>query len=114
MALDYGTANGISVKMGGPYASGGGFSVKMSSVTLYADAWKNSESPYFQNVVIEGISASSMVNIQADRDQIARLGTNGTAVHIDNDGGMATAYAVGVKPAEDMILQVSLTEVTGL
>ena len=111
MALDYGTSNGISVKLEGPFAGGGGASVKLSAVTLPADGWKSAESPYFQQVLIEGISNSSMVNIQLDRELIARLGENGTAIQIVNDGGVTTAYAIGAKPSADLTLQVSLLEV---
>lgn len=111
MVLDYGTSNVISVKLEGPFAGGAGAGAKLTQVQLPAAGWKNAESPYFQNVLIEGISNSSMVNIQADRELIARLGENGTAIHIDNDGGVTTAYAIGSKPPIDLTLQVSLLEV---
>ena len=111
MALDFGTGNGMTVRLAGPYAGGGGSSAKVSAVTLGASDWKNAESPYFQEVVIDGISASGMVSIQADREQIAYLGERGIALHIDNDGGVTTAWAVGGKPDADMVLQVSITEV---
>lgn len=115
MALDYGNSSMASVRLAGPFAGGGGgSSARVSAVTLKAEDWKNAESPYFQNVVIDGISASSMVDIQADREHIAQLCVMGTAIHIDNDGGIATAYAIGNKPDVDMTFQVSLTEVTVL
>lgn len=114
MALDYGTGSNITVRMEGPFGGGGGSSAKISGVTLYADNWKNAESPYFQDVIIEGVSASSMVSIQATKEQIAMLCKNGIAIHIDNDGGITTAYAIGAKPTEDMNFQVSLMEVVNL
>ena len=55
-----------------------------------------------------------MVTIQADREQMAQLEASGTAIHIDNDGGVATAYALGAKPEGDLTFQVTLTEVVVL
>ena len=110
MALDYGTSSGLAVQMAGPFGSMGA-SGKITQIMLPAADWKNAESPYFQEVVIDGISASGMVSIQADREQIAYLGESGIALHIDNDGGVTTAWAVGGKPDADMVLQVSITEV---
>lgn len=110
MAQDYGTSNGLTVKMAGPYGSVGS-SGKITQITLPAANWKNAESPFFQTVEIAGISASSKVDIQPNKDQIAKFCIDGTMLHIENDSGTATAYAIGTKPAEDITLQVTLTEV---
>lgn len=114
MTLEYGTGSGLSVTLAGPFAGGSGVAAKLSAVSLPADGWKNAESPYFQQVQIEGISVASMVTIQADREQMAQLEASGTAIHIDNDGGVATAYALGAKPERNMTFQVILTEVVAL
>lgn len=110
MALDYGNGNDYSVQMAGPFGSVGS-SGKIATVTLSAANWKNAESPFFQTVEIAGISASSVVNIQPDKEQVARFCVDGTALHIENDGGVTTAYAIGTKPDYDLTLQVTLTEV---
>ena len=106
----YGNAAGLTAVLAGPFGSAGTVA-KLTQVDLPAAGWKGAISPYFQNVVIDGISASSMVTIQADLDQIAHLGENGTALYIENDGGVTTAYAVGSKPTVDLTVQVCLLEV---
>ena len=110
MAQSYGTSNSYTVQMAGPFGSVGS-SAKIAQIILPAADWKNAESPYFQTVEISGISESSMVNIQATKEQVAKLCRVGTALHIENDGGITTAFAIGTKPDVDLVLQVTLTEV---
>lgn len=110
MAQDYGTSNDFTVQMAGPYGSVGS-SGKITTITLPAANWKNAVSPFFQAVEISGISDSSMVNIQTNKEQAAKFCVDGTMLHIENDGGVTTAYAIGTKPDYDLTLQVTLTEV---
>ena len=110
MVNDYGVSNGFAVQMAGPFGSVGS-SGKITQISLPAANWKNGESPFFQAVEIDGISVSSMVAIQATKEQIAKLCADGTAIYIENDGGAATAYAIGTRPDEDLTLQAVLTEV---
>ena len=110
MAGDYGTSSGYTVQMAGPFGSISS-SGKITQITLHAADWKNAESPFFQTVAIKGISESSMVEIQATDEQVMQLCKAGTAIQIENDGGVATAKAIGTKPTEDLVLQVILAEV---
>lgn len=110
MVNSYGNSTGYTVQMAGPFGSVGS-SGKIAQITLPAADWKNAVSPYFQVVEVPGISESSMVEIQATKEQIQLLCENGTAIHIENDSGVATAWAIGTKPAEDLVFQVTLTEV---
>lgn len=110
MANNYGNSTGYTVQMAGPFGSTGS-SGKITQISLPASNWKSAASPYFQTVEVPGISESSMVEIQATKEQIKQLCENGTAIYIENDGGAATAYAIGKKPTENMIFQVTLTEV---
>ena len=110
MALDYGNGSSFSVQMAGPFGSVGS-SGKITTVTLPASGWKNAESPFFQVVEIAGISESSLVQIQPDKELVAKFCVDGTALHIENDSGVTTAYAIGTKPDMDLVLQVTLTEV---
>lgn len=110
MALDYGTSSNYSVRMAGPFGSVGS-SGKITHITLPVANWKNAESPFFQAVEISGISESSMVDIQATKEQIKQFCSDGISLHIENDRGNTTAYAIGTKPTEDIELQVTLTEV---
>lgn len=110
MALDYGAGTGFTVRMEGPFGSVGS-SGKISTITLPAASWKNAESPFFQTVEVAGISEASKIDIQPNKEQVAQFCVEGTMLHIENDGGIATAYAIGTKPAEDLVLQITLTEV---
>lgn len=110
MVNSYGNSAGYTVQMAGPFGSVGS-SGKIGQITLNAADWKNAVSPYFQAIEVPGISESSKVDIQATKEQIQLLCENGTAIHIENDSGIATAWAIGRKPNEDMIFQVTLTEV---
>ena len=110
MAQGYGRTDSYTVHMAGPFGSVGS-SGKITQVTLPAANWKNGESPFFQAVEIDGISVSSLVKIQATKEQIAKLCADGTAIYIENDSGAATAYAIGTRPDEDLTLQAILEEV---
>ena len=110
MAQDYGTNNGLTVEMAGPFGSVGS-SGKIAQITLPAANWKNASSPFFQSVEVPGISESSKIDIQPNKEQVAKFCIDGTMLHIENNSGVATAYAIGTKPDEDLILQVTLTEV---
>ena len=106
----YGNAAGLTAVLAGPFGSAGE-SARLTQVHMPAAGWKGAISPYFQNVVIDGISENAMVTMQLEGEQIAHLGESGTALYIDNDCGIATAYAIGSKPAEDLTVQVALLEV---
>lgn len=110
MALDYGAGTGFTVRMEGPFGSVGS-SGKITQITLPAANWKNAESPFFQTVEVAGISEASKIDIQPNKEQVAQFCVDGTMLHIENDGGIATVYATGTKPGEDLTLQVTLTEV---
>ena len=109
MALDYGAGTGFTVRMEGPFGSVGS-SGKITQITLPAANWKNAESPFFQTVEVAGISEASKIDIQPNKEQVAPLCVEGTMLHIENDGGITTAYAIATKPGEDLVLQVTLTE----
>ena len=106
----YGKAAGLTVQLAGPFGSAGTVA-KLTQVNLPAAGWKGAISPYFQNVVIDGISENAMVTLQVEGELIAHLGESGTALSIDNDGGITTAYAIGEKPTIDLTVQVCLLEV---
>ena len=110
MALVYGANDNLTVQLAGPYGSAAGGS-RLTTVTLPATQWKNGESPYFQTVEVEGISVTSVVDIQLSPEQTETLCRTGTALHMENDGGIVTARAIGTVPGEDLVLQVTLTEV---
>lgn len=111
MALDYGTGGNYNVSLAGPFAGGGGTSVKLTEIALLADSWKGGESPYSQVVEVEGVSVNSMVDLQPSVDQLEIFHDMDIAFTTENDGGVVTVYAIGDKPTNDHTIQATITEV---
>ena len=112
MAQQYGTGSNISVQMAGPFGSVAGTSVKLTTITLPASAWKGAESPYSQVVTVEGVSVNSMVDLQPSIEQLEIFHGKDLAFSTENDGGVVTVYAIGDKPANDYTIQATIVEVT--
>lgn len=82
------------------------------TLTLAAESWAGSASPYTQGVTITGGTATSQADIQADATAIQQMLDDGTnAIYIANNNGTFTAYAVGEKPTADLNIQVTAYEV---
>ena len=89
------------------------YKVKKAALSLPAASWAGSASPYTQSVTIDGITVNSKVDLQMDSTAIGVMVDSGTiAIYIANNNGTLTAYAVGEKPAADLSVQVTITEVT--
>ena len=109
MALVYGQGGNISVVMAGPFASGGGAAAKMTEIVLPASAWKNGQSPYYQDVTVDGISVNSIVYMLPSVEQIVAF--HHTALTAVNMDGAVRVYAIGEKPGANITIQAALTEV---
>ena len=107
MSQQYGAGGGISVTMAGPFG-GSGVSARVKAVTLAESAWRGAVSPYSQVVKVEGVSTLSKVDLQLSPEQLETLHCVLTA---QNEGGTVTVHAIGEKPAGDLTLQATLTEV---
>lgn len=110
MAQQYGNSGGLTVKVGGPYGTGGS-SNKVAEVTLNAQTWKGATSPYSQVVEIEVVSVNSKVDLSLDVAQLESLRANGTALTAENNEGVVTIYAIGNKPTVKYTVQATVTEV---
>lgn len=111
MALDFGSGGTFSVKLEGPFGNAGS-AVKLTSFTAAAADWKGAVSPYSQVVQVDGISQASKVDIQLGADELNKLHSGSFAFVVGNENGVATIYAIGDKPAEDLRFQATITEVT--
>lgn len=83
----------------------------VSSVVLLADRWEGEASPYSQVVDIDGVTASSMVDLQFNPDQLSVFHEKDVAFVAENARGVVTIYCVGQKPVHDYQMQVTVTEV---
>ena len=112
MALDYGTAANLTVQLAGPFSMGGGAAVKLTVITLPAAGWKGAASPYSQEVAVDGVSVSSMVDLQPDGALLELLRQQELTLYTENNEGIVTVFAVGDRPAQDITVQSSIVEVS--
>ena len=111
MVLEYGLPQGIEVTMEGPFGGSSGGSVKLVTVRLPAENWKGGESPYSQEVAVEGVTVNSMVNLQLTAEQLQEFHDRDLAFTTVNEDGAVTVYAIGEKPESDYAFQAVLLEV---
>ena len=82
--------------------------MSLSSVTLTASNWSNKGDYYTQSVSIMGVEATERIDIQPDADVLLQLVEDGvSALYIENDGGVLTAYSVGGVPSATITVQVT-------
>ena len=85
--------------------------IRISSVTLFADKWVGTESPYSQVVSIDNITENTQVDLTPSANQLAIFHNKDLAFVTENENGVVTVYAIGQKPQNDYVMQVTLTEV---
>ena len=89
--------------------------IKIASVSLPTASWTGLSIPansWQQMITIPGTTAHSKLDIEPDPTTLATAMNEGFSLTIQNYHGNLTAYAVGVKPSQDLTIQVSITEVS--
>ena len=81
------------------------------SVTLLADAWQGTKSPYSQVVEIKDVTEHSKINVQPDAEQLSIFYEKDVSFVAENENGVVTILCIGQKPVNDYTLQVTITEV---
>lgn len=81
------------------------------SVTLLADAWEGTASPYRQEVEINGVTKRSKIDLQPDADQLSIFYEKDVAFLAENENGKVTILCIGQRPVNDYTIQVTMTEV---
>ena len=84
-----------------------------TTVTLKAADWLGDTSPYSQVLALGDVTSLTKVDLQPTMDQVDALYSQSVAFFTVNEGGVVRVNAVGNKPTEDFVLQVTLTEVEG-
>lgn len=85
---------------------------RVSTITLADSGWTGGASPYSQVVSINTVTADTKVELNPTVAQIVKLQNDDIALMAENDGGVVTIYSFGGKPSENMVMQVTLTEVS--
>lgn len=92
--------------------NGGGSTARVAEITLLAASWVGDASPYSQVVEIDGVTEYSQVDLTPSVEQLAIFHNKDLAFVTENEDGVVTVYALGDKPANDYIMQVTITEVS--
>ena len=84
---------------------------KLSTITMYIDAWEGFDSLYSQVVACNGVNANSKLDLQPTPNQIVELQDAEISLMATNNNGVVTVYAIGDKPTVDYTMDVLITEV---
>lgn len=85
---------------------------KTVSIDLLASSWvKDSDNQYSQAISIDDITPFSKVDLQPSAEQLAIFYEKDISFVTENDEGVVTVYCIGQKPANDYIVQATITEV---
>ena len=84
---------------------------RIAYITLYANQWENTESPYAQSVIIDGTTENSKVDLNPTVEQLSIFHNKDIAFVTENENGTITVYCIGQKPTNDYTMQITITEV---
>lgn len=85
---------------------------RLGYITILANNWVGTESPYSQRVTVDGVTENSQVDLTPSVEQLSVFHKKDLAFVTENENGAVTVYAVGQKPENDYTIQVTITEVT--
>ncbi len=85
--------------------------IRIAEITLLASGWEGDATPYSQEVVIDGITPYSQVDITPSSEQLNEFRDKDIAFVTENEDGVVTVFCIGQKPLNDHTMQVTITEV---
>lgn len=86
--------------------------IKTISLSLPA-SWTEADGYYTQTVTITGGTANTKVDLSANYTTILQMVDDGcTALYVENNNGVFTAYAVGEAPTVALTVYATISEVT--
>ena len=86
-------------------------SARIAYVDLLSANWVGESSPYSQVVNIEGVTENTQVDLTPSIEQLVAFYEKDLGFVTENEDGVVTVYAIGQKPANDYVIQVTMTEV---
>lgn len=84
---------------------------QVTTIELFSSAWIGTESPYSQEVAVNGAHEYSKIDLQPSALQVVDLQNQGVALMAENEDGVITVYAIGGIPNADYTMQALITEV---
>ena len=82
-----------------------------TNISLLADNWVGTASPYSQTVTINGITDNSRVELCPSIEQLSYMGEHGISLMAINDNSIVTIYALNNKPTTNLDMQVTVSDV---
>ena len=86
-------------------------SARIAYANLLSANWVGESSPYSQVVNIEGVTENTQVDLTPSIEQLVAFYEKDLGFVTENEDGVVTVYAIGQKPANDYVIQVTMTEV---
>jgi hypothetical protein len=90
---------------------GTGSTATIGTVELLANKWTGSDNLYSQVISVEGVTENSQVDLTPSVEQLVAFYQKDLALVAENEDGVVTVYAIGQKPTNDYMMQVTITEV---
>lgn len=84
---------------------------KLTSITMFANAWTGSDDLYSQIIVVNSVDANSKIDLQPTPEIVIMLQDLETSLMITNDNGVVTAWSIGNKLNTDITVDILITEV---
>lgn len=91
--------------------SAGGGTATIGTVNLLASNWVGEGNLYSQVVTVYGATPNSQIDLTPSVEQLAAFHDKDLAMVAENEDGVITVYAIGQKPTNDYMIQVTITEV---
>ena len=88
-----------------------GSATRIGEVSLPASAWVGEGNTWSQVVSISGVTANSQVDLTPDAQQLVIFYEKDLTFVTENENGVVTVYVIGQKPANDYVIQVTISEV---
>lgn len=83
----------------------------IGTVSLPAANWVGEGNLHSQVVQVYGTTPNSQVDLTPSVEQLAIFHDKDLALVAENEDGVITVYAIGQKPTNDYMIQVTITEV---
>ena len=84
---------------------------RIVDVSIYANKWVGTKSPYSQVVSVDGATEYSQVDLTPSVEQLSVFHNKDLAFVTENVDGVVTVYAIGQKPENDYTIQATVKEV---